>query len=65
MFMCAVRSGSDVEGRWQEQAVMNMMNHVFIPTNKLIVFKDIEVLHERHHKESYDTWCVKTGIVTN
>jgi hypothetical protein len=36
-----MRLGRDIEGRWQEQAVMNMMRLVFIPEEK---FKQLTVV---------------------
>jgi hypothetical protein len=57
-----LRSGRDVESRWQEQAVMNMMRLLFIPEKQLWIINDIEVEHDRHKKETYQNYCAAHGI---
>lgn len=58
------RSGRDVEGRWQEQAVMNMMRLVFIPEDHLWIMNEVDIGHDRHNPKHFDAWCVKPGFVT-
>lgn len=58
------RSGKDVEARWQEQAVMNIMRLVFIPEKQLWIMREVEIGHDRHHRESFEAWCIKTGLVS-
>jgi hypothetical protein len=58
------RSGRDVEGRWQEQAVINMMRLVFIPEDNLWVMNDVDIGHDRHNPKNFDNWCVKSGFIT-
>ncbi len=59
------RSGRDVEGRWQEQAVMNMMRLVFVPEDKLWIMSEADIGHDRHDPKNFDNWCVKPGLVSN
>lgn len=59
------KSGRDIEGRWQEQAVMNMIRLVFIPYKQLWVMNDIDIGHDRHTKSNFDNWCIKSGILTS
>ena len=59
------RSGRDVEGRWQEQAVMNMMRLVFIPEDKLWIMYEVDIGHDRHNPKNFDNWCVKPGFIKN
>jgi hypothetical protein len=58
------RSGRDVEGRWQEQAVMNMMRLVFVPENQLWVMHEADIGHDRHNRRNFEEWCIKTGLIT-
>jgi hypothetical protein len=58
-----LRSGKDIEGRWQEQGVMNMIRLVFIVENKLLVMNDVDIGHDRRVKANFDNWCTKKGIV--
>lgn len=58
------RSGRDVEGRWQEQAVMNMMRLVFVPEPQLWVMYEVDIGHDRHNRRNFDNWCVKTGFIS-
>jgi hypothetical protein len=58
-----LRSGRDVEGRWQEQAVQNMIRLVFVPEEKLLVMWDVDIGHDRHKRENFQNWCVKTGLI--
>jgi len=58
-----MRSGRDIEGRWQEQAVQNMMRLVFIPEERLLVMNDVDIGHDRHKRENFQAWCVKTGLI--
>jgi hypothetical protein len=60
-----LRSGKDIEGRWQEQAVQNMMRLVFIPENQLLVMYDIDIGHDRHKRANFEEWCVKTGLINH
>lgn len=57
------RSGRDVEGRWQEQAVMNMMRLVFIPESQLWIMYEADIGHNRHNKRFFNEWCVQTGLI--
>lgn len=52
-----LRSGRDVEGRWQEQGVMNMMRLIFIPPEKLWVANEVDIGHDRHKASSFEAWC--------
>jgi hypothetical protein len=58
-----LRSGRDIEARWQEQAVINMIRLVFVVENKLLVMNDVDVGHDRHKKANFEQWCVREGIV--
>lgn len=57
-----LRSGKDIEARWQEQAVMNMMRLVFIPEAQVHIMHKPDIGHDRHRKENYQNWCAKQGI---
>jgi len=57
------RSGRDIEGRWQEQAVMNMIRLIFIPENQLWVMNDIDIGHDRHKRQHFENWCIKSGVL--
>ena len=57
------KSGRDVEGRWQEQLVQNMIRLVFIPREKLWVMNEVDIGHDRHKRQNFENWCVKTGII--
>jgi len=57
------RSGRDVEGRWQEQAVMNMIRLIFIPKDQVWIMNDIDIGHDRHKRQHFENWCIKTGIL--
>lgn len=57
------RSGRDVEGRWQEQAVMNMMRLVFVPRKRLWVMTQSDIGHDRHKAGNFQAWC--KGIPEN
>jgi hypothetical protein len=41
------RTGSDVEQRWQEQAVMNMIRLLFVPNKNWFQFEDVEFEHSQ------------------
>ena len=56
--------GRDIEGRWQEQAVMNMIRLIFIPYKQLWVMNDIDIGHDRHTKSNFENWCIKSGILS-
>eukprot|EP01038_Epipyxis_sp_PR26KG_P005286 gene5286-7347_t len=58
-----LRSGKDVEGRWQEQAVMNMIRLVFVPKDNLWVMNDVDIGHDRHKRANFENWCVKSGVM--
>lgn len=58
-----MKTGRDIEGRWLEQMIQNMVRLVFIPKEKVWVMNEVDVGHDRHHKASFDNWCVKTGII--
>jgi hypothetical protein len=60
-----LRSGRDVEGRWQEQAVMNMMIYIFITEGERWVIQELDLGHDRHKRAFFEEWCVKSGILTN
>lgn len=55
-----LRSGKDVEGRWQEQGVMNMMRQVMIPESNVLVM-NVDIGHDRHRKSNFVNWCEKQG----
>jgi hypothetical protein len=59
-----LRSGRDVEGRWQEQAVINMMIYIFVTEEERWVIKELDIGHDRHKRANFDNWCVKTGLIT-
>jgi hypothetical protein len=61
--MTVLRSGKDIEGRWQEQAVMNMMRLIFLPEKEVWVMNEVDIGHDRHRKGNFENWCVKTGLV--
>lgn len=44
---------------------MNMMLQVFIPTDKLLVFDAVDIVHNKHNKEVFEASCVKTGLVND
>lgn len=58
------RSGRDIEGRWQEQAVMNMMRLVFVAPANLLVMEDVDIGHDRHNRKNFEAWCINTGIIS-
>ncbi len=60
-----IRSGRDIEGRWQEQAVMNMMRLVFVSEKELWVMNEVDIGHDRHKRVNFENWCVKTGLITS
>eukprot|EP01039_Chlorochromonas_danica_P000673 gene670-728_t len=60
-----LRSGKDIEGRWQEQSVMNMMRLLFIPEDKLWIMQEVDIGHDRHKRGNFHAWCVKTGFLPN
>ena len=57
------RSGRDIEGRWQEQAVINMMRLVFVAQKNLLVMEDVDVGHDRHNRKNFEAWCINPGII--
>lgn len=59
-----LRSGRDIEGRWQEQSVMNMIGLVFVPEERYWVMQEVDIGHDRHKRGNFDSWCVKTGLIT-
>ncbi len=59
-----LRSGRDVEGRWQEQAVMNMMIYIFIAEPEIWVIKELDLGHDRHKRANFENWCIKTGLIS-
>lgn len=59
-----LRSGKDIEGRWQEQAVMNMMRLIFVSEKELWVMNEVDIGHDRHKRINFENWCVKTGLIT-
>jgi hypothetical protein len=54
-----LKSGSDVERRWQEQAVFNMMRLIFIPEPQFNIMYDVDIGHDRHKRSNFDNWCSK------
>lgn len=60
-----LRSGRDVEGRWQEQAVINMMRLLFIPSAQMIDMVDVDIGHDRRNKKNFEAWCLNQGLVTH
>lgn len=59
-----LRSGKDIEGRWQEQSVMNMMGLLFVPEARTWVMQEVGIGHDRHRRGNFENWCVKTGLIT-
>jgi hypothetical protein len=57
-----LRLGRDIEGRWQEQAVMNMMRLLFIPEGRLMLLRGVDIGHNRHDHKNYYGWCVRAGF---
>jgi hypothetical protein len=57
-----LRSGRDVEGRWQEQAVQNMMRLLFIPKERLWIAYEVDIGHDRHHPANFQKWCVEQNM---
>jgi hypothetical protein len=57
------RSGRDIEGRWQEQAVINMMRLVFVPEPQLYLMHEVDIGHDRHNRKHFEAWCVNTGLI--
>lgn len=51
------RSGRDIEGRWQEQAVMNMMRLLFIPLHRMWFMVEADVAHGRRRPMNFKLWC--------
>lgn len=60
-----LRSGRDVEGRWQEQAVMNMMFHIFVAEREMWVIKELDIGHDRLSRANFENWCIRSGILQN
>ena len=55
-----LRTGKDVEGRWQEQGVINMVRLLFLPDSSVMVVpQQEEIKHDRHIKVNYENWCKK------
>jgi hypothetical protein len=61
--MMVLKLGRDVEGRWQEQAVMNMIRLVFMPEDKLLHVRGVEIGHDRGNKNAFYGWCVRGRFV--
>jgi hypothetical protein len=59
------RSGRDVEGRWQEQAVINMMRLVFIPEPHLWIMQEVDIGHDRHNRKHFVNWCINSGVMNS
>lgn len=55
--MAIYRSGRDIESRWLEQMVQNMIRLVFVPKDKLWVMAQVDVGHDRHRKGNFQAWC--------
>lgn len=58
-----MKLGRDVEGRWQEQAVMNMISLIFLPEKEVWVMQEVDIGHDRHKRANFENWCVKTGLI--
>jgi hypothetical protein len=58
-----LKLGRDIEGRWQEQAVMNMIRLVFIPEGRLIHVRFMDIGHDRGNKLAFYGWCVHGKFV--
>ena len=58
-----LKSGRDVEGRWQEQLVQNMIRLVFIPPGKLWIMNEVDIGHDRHKRLNFENWCIKDGTM--
>jgi hypothetical protein len=41
------------------------MRLVFIPEERLLVMNDVDIGHDRHKKENFQAWCVKTGLIAS
>ena len=55
-----LRTGRDIEGRWQEQGVINMVRLLFLPDSAvLIVPQQDDIKHDRHIKANFENWCKK------
>jgi hypothetical protein len=58
-----LRSGRDIEGRWQEQAVMNMIRLLFVGEKELWVMNEVDIGHDRHKRANFENWCIKQGFM--
>ncbi len=59
-----VKSGKDVEGRWQEQGVMNMMRLLFVPKSRHFKFpEELVIEHDRLEISNFNKWCKGGGYV--
>jgi hypothetical protein len=45
------RSSKDIERRWQEQTVQNMVRLIFIPENQLLVMNDLDIGQSRQRSQ--------------
>lgn len=61
--MTILRSGRDIEGRWQEQAVINMIRLIFVPEKELWIMNEVDIGHDRHKRSNFENWCVRTGVM--
>lgn len=58
-----MKLGRDVEGRWQEQLVQNMIRLVFVPPERLWVMNEVDIGHDRHKRANFENWCIKSGVM--
>jgi predicted lactoylglutathione lyase len=56
-----VKSGKDIENRWQEQTVINIIRLLFVRENNILIRNFID--HNRHNPNNFIDWCVTTGII--
>jgi len=52
-----LKTGRDVEGRWLEQLVQNMIRLIFVPAHKLWVMNEVDIGHDRHKRQNFIAWC--------
>jgi hypothetical protein len=53
-----LRTGRDVEGKWQEQGVINMIRLLFIPQSQVFSIQiSDDIRHDRYIKSNYENWC--------
>ena len=50
------KTGSDIEQRWQDQGVQNMIRLLFAPKDKVHVFNDIDIVHGKPSDRILRSW---------